>query len=842
MKMTNGLIANLHRLLRRAAVGGLLAVIAIVVGLAACAPSNVHSILSFDETAVANLNKTHRGNASADEHVCAPPNSWQNPKASPTFINDGSVDYEWHPVVPGPDARIPTVGQPEFYAQGLIDKWHPPDKDVMVSHPFGTDYSWDFWLDPKFQDLLWVPPGHGGTGTYDWHQDPQFTDPASDYKPEATPEAATNLPPIHAEIEQGLFPREYFGYTPQAGDRVLLKGAWIIDCGHATNYQSATLTLSENYGAEIHPPTFLAFARKVGDYTTTSLAFANPYRASQLYNSNALVAKDLGDHNRFADPDTKPFPAHLHDEGVMAVKEQARYLGLCGPQTLFIGCNAPYPRPLAAFVLLEPTDFENEPISWFVCAPSPGPFGATLKYTYRFNTRTGVGIQAVPHVDTGCVQFIAVQGAAYTPMPIKWTVVPWPWRFIKDATGGIDVQGRIFDSLCFIDICDWAHTNLSVQQDPLMTSYLTLPDYASPIMGGGGGNEFQDQVPQDGDLTQVLTRSGKWIDSIQISTTHGIAIRPPTQHGGNGGDLNPPFSLAQGEYITAIRGRYGDYINTITIETNTGRSETFGQSGGHTDYAFVAPQGTKIVGFVGRSGKYLDAIGVVIRRAADGADSPRGVTESADDQPFPFYGRARVWWEGGLASPLDWARQLLGGESPTPTATPTSTAIPTKTPTATPTNTPTATVTPPPISIPTFIPTRTRTPPLTLTPTPRSTHTPTASPTPKPHPFLIINPNPLDFSPAGPFVRTITVTDATNASGTWAPVTIASLRISGNNADDFKITGDTCSRATLNLGQSCTITITFRATGVAQRTATLTILDNAGDTWTVQLSGPGLIQ
>src|SRR5207244_6046874 len=55
---------------------------------------------------------------------------------------------------------------------------------------------------------------------------------------------------------------------PQVGDRALVMGRWIIDCGHG------------DYGTELHPMSFLAWSHPTGS-TNVVHAYMNPYRDAE---------------------------------------------------------------------------------------------------------------------------------------------------------------------------------------------------------------------------------------------------------------------------------------------------------------------------------------------------------------------------------------------------------------------------------------------------------------------------------------------------------------------------------------------------------------------------------
>src|SRR5262249_16192988 len=154
---------------------------------------------------------------------------------------------------------------------------------------------------------------------------------------------------LHTEIEQGLFPRDAFGFTPVEGDRALERGAWIFDCGHPP------------YETEMHPPTFLAFGHGEGE-GTTALAFVNPYRTTQLFNPDPALATGLGDDAGFTNAATLPFPKMLVREVLRAVTDNTDHLEAHG--------------------LIQATRFSA--LAFRVCAPAPRPPGAALVASWRF--------------------------------------------------------------------------------------------------------------------------------------------------------------------------------------------------------------------------------------------------------------------------------------------------------------------------------------------------------------------------------------------------------------------------------------------------------------------------
>lgn len=357
---------------------------------AQAAGSLTRPILSFDTATVesANLANLPPGFTTPQETVCAA-------DITRAFlgefvdhdVSDIQVNYEWSPTVPGSLPDKVTVGQPEFFLAGEAAAWNLSTSDVAFAHPSGLDFNVDIKTDPEFALLVHNRPGNpNGTDT------------------------------IHTELESGLFPQVAFGYAPAVGDRVLLKGAWIYDCGHPP------------YETELRPPTFVAYARPADPQTTIALAFVNPFRESQLYNANADLAVDFANADRFTDPNSLPFPKHF----------LSQVYGVAGGNV----------ARLSAHGLIEATAFDT--LTWSVCAPLPRPPGSVLDSSYRFTARTGVDVQAAPDDASGCVQFTAVMSSSYTPMAQTRSDVVWSWEEVSqeasDQAGKtIDIRQKIID-------------------------------------------------------------------------------------------------------------------------------------------------------------------------------------------------------------------------------------------------------------------------------------------------------------------------------------------------------------------------------------------------------------
>lgn len=301
-------------------------------------------------------------------------------------FDNPQVKYEWAPVIAGPTA-VPPIAQPEFFASGTVTGFERSGLDFRPSHPFGFDTTWDFRVDAPFAGLVHNRPGDSNDGDG-----------------------------IHGEIESGLYPDARFGITPAVGDRVALKGAWILDCGHPP------------YEAEVHPPTFLAFARSDGA-DTVALAFANPYRSSQLYGFAEDVTR-FADDTRFSALQVGPFTSELTTEVIQAA------LGLIDHFSLHS--------------LIEATRFD--PVTWFVCAPPRPSPTAKLSFSYRFVARSGVTISAATRGDSGCLELHAELDTDYTPFVPDRLDHPWTWAEINSEASSqagtqVDVRQLIVSTV-----------------------------------------------------------------------------------------------------------------------------------------------------------------------------------------------------------------------------------------------------------------------------------------------------------------------------------------------------------------------------------------------------------
>lgn len=134
--------------------------------------------------------------------------------------------------------------------------------------------------------------------------------------------------------------------------------------------------------------------------------------------------------------------------------------------------------------------------------------------------------------------------------------------------------------------------------------------------GGTGGRQFSTGViPGDAEVRTIHVRHGALINAVWISYQQGGGepVELP-MHGGQGGVDLSKFTLAPGEYVTRISGRYGKYVDSLKIETSEGNDPTYGGDGGDVQYQYEAPPGFEICGFGGKCSRSVDSIGPMYRR------------------------------------------------------------------------------------------------------------------------------------------------------------------------------------------------------------------------------------
>ena len=170
--------------------------------------------------------------------------------------------------------------------------------DLPMDHPLGDDLSMDVDLDAAFKPYS-LQLGAAPSDTKPGQLHVEISSGLIPHLPATSAPAAEQTWRQLSDVSlQGFQP----GFDhPAVGDRVLVEGRYIVDCGHP------------DYHTELHPISFLAWSHQEG---TTSVVhvYGNAYWDTELFNPDLSVGGKVNDQARDTDPNTKPLPKYLIDE------------------------------------------------------------------------------------------------------------------------------------------------------------------------------------------------------------------------------------------------------------------------------------------------------------------------------------------------------------------------------------------------------------------------------------------------------------------------------------------------------------------------------------------------
>jgi hypothetical protein len=304
------------------------------------------------------------------------------------------VKNEWSDIVPGKDMMISgTISHVEFSGG-----------DLSIDHPFSTDFTFDVLLDEPYRPLARELGVAGGGKKEELHMElevGQLLHALPELKGPAEGESWLSLDAkAHENLEAAFIPHE--------GERIAMRGRWIIDCGHG------------DFHAELHPITFMAFGHAVGSKTVVHV-ISNPYRVTELYGFGTAEVNSA--------PKGTPFPQAL-EETIGEVTKKSTELK---EATISLPTGIERTQPSTA--------------PWFVCKPAPGRPPILHQH---FVFRKGVKIAAKPLASTNqCAEVsIHVGGkegefGSYTALqpPSRSCGLPYP---VADAevAGGLGITGQ----------------------------------------------------------------------------------------------------------------------------------------------------------------------------------------------------------------------------------------------------------------------------------------------------------------------------------------------------------------------------------------------------------------
>ena len=140
-------------------------------------------------------------------------------------------------------------------------------------------------------------------------------------------------------------------------------------------------------------------------------------------------------------------------------------------------------------------------------------------------------------------------------------------------------------------------------------------------VGGTGGDEVPPwTMPDDATIGRIEIKWGDYINQLLFhyaSPTFGQGVI--SLGGFDSGSAHIDIYLEAGERITAIGGKCGSYVDSLSISTlGPGASGgavkqygPYGGPGGQPFPAFDVPRNGRLAGLFGRAGMWTDALGVV---------------------------------------------------------------------------------------------------------------------------------------------------------------------------------------------------------------------------------------
>ncbi len=264
--------------------------------------------------------------------------------------------------------------------------------DFPFDHPFGSDFNMDVDPDPEFGFLSQL----GGAVV----NNDQHTELSAGQFPHtpATPPAAGSLwDDFSAFGRQNVQP----GYLPQSGDRVIMQGRWVNDCGHPP------------FQTELHPFSYMAWAREEAG-RTVSQGFYAPYREMQTYHPDPAVADDASNPNRYGLTNTYSFPQGLI-LSLFRIQD-------AGPAP-FVSADH-----LESFQMVEVNT--TPPPPYWVCAPA-GSSGQYVGANYDMIARPGVTVDVFADHQSGCVYVVTSFANLSVPNPVSLPC-DLPWDFLAE--------------------------------------------------------------------------------------------------------------------------------------------------------------------------------------------------------------------------------------------------------------------------------------------------------------------------------------------------------------------------------------------------------------------------
>ena len=352
------------------------------------------------------------------------------------------------------------AGGRQLLVSGTVATVFQGPGDLPMDHPLGDDLSMDVDLDAAFKPYS-LQLGAAPSDTKPGQLHVEISSGLIPHLPSTSAPAAETWRQLSDVSLQGFQP----GFDhPAVGDRVLVEGRYIVDCGHP------------DYHTELHPISFLAWSHQEG---TTSVVhvYGNVYWDTELFNPDLSVGGKVNDQARDTDPNTKPLPKYLIDEVgrlIAGTTSRLRTFELLGVM------------PPAA-------------TSWQICAPA-GTSGSHLLVQYDVRTRPGVTFTAAADPGTGCAAIqTSVANFSAPDVPLRTCVMPWD--YLNSIAG--KALSTTVDTRAIIKANVPANDAALVDQDPLTAC--ADPLSGPPVADQPAGQSVHTDASQPFPIYGIIT-------------------------------------------------------------------------------------------------------------------------------------------------------------------------------------------------------------------------------------------------------------------------------------------------------------------------------------------------
>jgi len=465
------------------------------------------------------------------------------------------IPYRLADVVDGNTKPTATLGR-QMMMSGTVDSDVFGTGDFPFDHPGASDFNMDVNPDPPYADIsqsAGVPTGV-----------PMHTELAEAWVPHL-PTAPSGPPTGMTWEENSEMARQEVqpGYFPHKGDRVIVQGRWVNDCGHPP------------FQTELHPLSFLAWAHTEVDKTVAHTYYA-PYREMELYNPDRALANKVNQTNRKNHFYTMSFP-----QGLISSILRVQDLG-----------GLPPIDHLESWGLLEAVN--QAPADWWVCAPT-GTSGDTLVVNYDFRARPGVVITSTPDPASGCTRMhIDLSGNTVPEPALRTCVLPWDWlsQVAADEAGvpSLDlkatIKGYVGDPYKYkidpdpIMDCYDPLKGEAVNPTPLGQNITVDPTIAQPFYGQVEVS-WATTPPPSSTTSSSSTSSSTTSSSTTTPTGQSLTVSPST--------------VAQGGALEVNSGGWmPDTPVTITLDDGTVLGTLQANRFGVAQGSFTLPSGTTV--------------------------------------------------------------------------------------------------------------------------------------------------------------------------------------------------------------------------------------------------------